>query len=328
MMRLSVNKLALHLVKEMIRRKEELRVSVEKTEKGATVIDTGVKVQGGYLAGRLVTRICLGDLGEVNISNIEYDGLVLPTISVLTDLPAISLLGSQFAGWRIRLGEYFAMGSGPARALSLKPKELYDKIGYYDKSNEAVIVLESNEKPIPEVIGLVSEECGITPNELYIILASTSSIAGSTQVSGRVLETGLYRMMELGLDPKKVLSGHGLAPIAPIHPKFNQAMGRTNDMILYGGAVYFTVDVEDDEKLKALVEKVPSSMSQAYSKPFVDVFKSSGYDFYRIDPSIFAPAVITVNNIRTGATFVCGRINTEILKISTSLKQNTSSEKS
>jgi methenyltetrahydromethanopterin cyclohydrolase len=157
-------------------------------------------------------------------------------------------------------------------------------------------------------------------------LVSTSSIAGSVQVSGRVLETGLYRMMELGVDPKKVLSGRGLAPIAPVHPKLDQAMGRTNDMILYGGTVYFTVDVDNDQELRTLVEKVPSSMSQAYGRPFAEILKSAGYDFYRIDPSIFAPAMITVNNIRTGSVFIGGNINIEVLKLLTSSNRNPSAE--
>ncbi len=310
---LSVNKTSLHIVEEMIAKKVELGVKVEKI-KGATIIDTGIEVDGGYLAGKLVTEICLGGLGEAYLSTIAYEKFYLPAINVVTDFPGIALFGSQFAGWRINIGKYFAMGSGPARAISLKPKSLYAKIDYKDESNLAVLVLETSKKPSEEVIDYIVDECKVSPNELYLLLTPTSSIAGSTQISGRIVETGLHKLTEVGFDPKKVLSGFGYAPIAPIHPKSNKAMGRTNDMLLYGGVAYFNVSSNDDEELKSMVEKVPSSRSKDYGKPFSEVFKASGYDFYKIDPGLFAPAVMIVNNVKTGAFFKAGRINEEIIE--------------
>jgi len=311
-MGVSVNRLVLPLVEEIIHRREELRIDVERTE-SATIIDAGVKVKGGYLAGKFLTEICMGGLGETHISNADYGGLILPTISVFTDQPAISLLGCQFAGWRIGVGKYFAMGSGPGRALALKPKDLYAKIGYRDESDIAVIVLEAGEKPPPEALKLIAKECGVAPKGLYVLVAPTSSITGSVQISGRIAEMGLHKLMDVGFDPKNVVSGYGGAPIAPVHPRFNRAMGRTNDMLLYGGVAYFTVEADDDSALKELVEKVPSSTSRDYGRPFADIFSAAGYDFYKIDASLFAPAAITVNNIRTGVTFTAGKVNPEIL---------------
>jgi len=68
----------------------------------------------------------------------------LPTISVTTDYPTVALFGAQFAGWRVNVGNFFAMGSGPARALALKPRDLYDKINYRDESDKATIILETS----------------------------------------------------------------------------------------------------------------------------------------------------------------------------------------
>ncbi|MEM3542708.1 MAG: methenyltetrahydromethanopterin cyclohydrolase, partial [Candidatus Methanomethylicia archaeon] len=34
----------------------------------------------------------------------------------------------------------------------------------------------------------------------------------------------------------------------------------------------------------------------------------------KLDPSVFAPAVVVVNNIKTGSTFKSGFINYEILR--------------
>lgn len=91
--------------------------------------------------------------------------------------------------------------------------------------------------------------------------------------------------MDVGFDPVKAVSGLGIAPIAPVHPRFIEAMGRTNDMILYGGVVHFNVDWDDDKSLGEMVEQVPSSLSKDYGRPFAEVFKEASYDFYKIDLS-------------------------------------------
>jgi methenyltetrahydromethanopterin cyclohydrolase len=170
--------------------------------------------------------------------------------------------------------------------------------------------------PPSDVLFLLAEACTVTTDKLYVLAAPTASIAGSTQVSGRVIEVGLHKLTDEGFNPRDVLSGSGVAPIAPVHPKPNKAMGRTNDMILYGGTVYFTVFAEDDEKLRAIVENVPSCTSKDYGKPFAEIFKAANNDFYKVDPRLFAPAAITVNNIKTGSIFSTGSINIEALRLS------------
>jgi len=316
---LSVNRNALRVLQRLIERQVEYNVNVKNLTSGTTFIDAGISSKGGFLAGKLITEICLGGYGKANLSFMTYGDMKLPSIFVATDYPAIATLGSQFAGWKISVGKYFAMGSGPARALALKPKELYEKIDYRDESDVAVILFETAEEPPPEAAEFIARECNVAADKLYIIATPTSSIAGSVQISGRVVETGLHKLTEVGLDPKCVLYGCGSAPIAPIHPKFAKAMGRTNDMILYGGSTTYIVDYEFDEKLKEITEKVPSSTSKDYGKPFADVFKKAGYDFYKIDPGLFAPASIIVNNVRTGSVFKAGEVNDAIIKQSIGL---------
>jgi len=311
---LSVNRNALGVLRRLIERQVEYSVKVKNLASGTTFIDAGISSKGGFLAGELITEICLGGYGKANLSFMTHGDMNLPSIFVATDYPAIATLGSQFAGWKISVGKYFAMGSGPARALALKPKELYEKIGYRDESDVAVILLETTEEPPAEAAEFIAKECNVAVDKLYIIATPTSSIAGSVQISGRVVETGLHKLSEVGLNPKCVLYGCGSAPIAPIHPKFAKAMGRTNDMILYGGSTMYVVDYESDEKLKEITEKVPSSTSKDYGKPFADVFKEAGYDFYKIDPGLFAPASIMVNNVRTGSVFKAGEVNNAIIK--------------
>jgi len=312
--KLSVNRIAYNLVKRLCDRADEFAVIVKKMESGATLIDAGIKAQGGFAAGQTITEICLGGLGKAEIIYKRYDDLELPSIFVYTDYPVISTLGSQFAGWQIKADKYVAMGSGPARALSLKPKELYEQISYKDSSDVAVLVLETSKEPPEEAIKKIFEGCGIEPNNLFLVLVPTSSVAGSVQISGRIVETGLHKLTELGFDPKLVTHACGYAPLAPVHPKLAQAMGRTNDAIIYAGTTYYTVSCDDDEELKKLLEKAPASASKNYGKPFMEIFKEADYDFYKIDPGLFAPAVFVINNSKTGKTFRAGKIDVEVFK--------------
>jgi len=318
--KLSVNRLALNLVKRLCDHADEFGVLVKKMTSGATLIDAGIKAQGGYVAGQTITEICLGGLGKAEIVYKRYGDLELPSIFVYTDYPVISTLGSQFAGWQIKSGKYVAMGSGPARALSLKPKELYEKISYKDISDVAVLVLETSNEPPEEAVAKIGDECNVDSENLFLVLVPTSSVAGSVQISGRIVETGLHKLTELGFDPKLVTHACGYAPLAPVHPKLAQAMGRTNDAIIYGGTAYYTVSCDDDEELKRLLGKAPASASKSYGKPFMEIFKEAGYDFYKIDPGLFAPAVFVVNNSKTGKTFRAGKIDMEVFKKSIKLQ--------
>lgn len=312
--KLSVNRAALSLVRKLCAEAENYGVIVEETTSGSTLVDAGIKARGGFLAGKTITEICLGGYGKAQVIPVKYGDFALPSISVQTNHPAVATLGSQFAGWQIKADKYSAIGSGPARALSLKPKELYKKINYRDEADLAILVLETSKRPPDEVIQQISRQCKVTPQNLSLILVPTASVAGSTQVSGRIAETGLHKLTKLGLDPQVVKYAWGCAPIVPVHPRFDEAMGRTNDAILYAGTAHYTVNYEDDKELERLVRKTPSSASKGYGRPFLEVFKEAGYDFYKIDPGLFAPAVIVVDNMRTGKIHRAGDLNVEVLK--------------
>jgi len=306
-------------VKKLCNRADECGVIVKDTKSGATLIDAGIKSKGGFLAGKLITEICLGGYGKARISHARFDDLEFPSIFIYTDNPAIATLGSQFAGWQIKVGDYSAIGSGPARALALKPREIYDRIEYRDETDVAVVVLETTKEPPETVITYISEQSKIAPDNLSIILVPTTSIAGSIQVSGRIVETGVHKLMKSGLDPKIIMYAWGYAPITSLHPKFAQAMGRTNDAILYAGTTYYVVQHDNDEELREIVEKAPSLASKSYGLPFYEIFRNAGYDFYKIDPNLFAPAVLMVNNAKTGSVFKAGQINVEVFKQSIGL---------
>ena len=315
--------MALSLVKKLCTEAEYYGVVLEETKSGATLIDAGIRAKGGFLAGEMITEICLGGYGKANILPVQYGDIVLPSVFVQTDHPALATLASQFAGWQIKVGKYSAIGSGPARALALKPKEIYEKIMYKDEADTAVLVLETNKQPPDDVIYSISNQCKVAPEKLFLILVPTKCLAGSTQVSGRIVETGLHKLMKLGLDPRVAEHAWGYAPIVPLHPRFDEAMGRTNDAILYGGTAHYIVNCEDDKELENLVRLAPSSASRMIqearqlaekSPRFLEIFKEAGFEFYKIDPNVFAPAVVVINNMRTGKIFRAGTIDIEVLK--------------
>jgi methenyltetrahydromethanopterin cyclohydrolase len=311
---LSVNRKAYELVQKLCAASEEFCVSVKKTRLGATLIDAGIRVNGGFNAGRIVTEICMGGLGEARIFLKRYGDIELSSIFVYTDHPAVATFGSQFAGWQIKRGDFFAIGSGPARALALKPREIFDRIGYEDEADVAVMVLETSEEPSEGLIEEFASECEVSPSRLYVVLVPTTSVAGATQVSGRIVETGVHKLFKLGVDPLSICCAWGCAPIAPVHPKFVKAMGMTNDVILYGGVAYYVLRHDDDGELRAVLEEAPSSASEQYGKPFSEVFREAGGDFYKIDSNLFAPAVFVVNNVVTGSVFRVGEVNVDVLK--------------
>jgi methenyltetrahydromethanopterin cyclohydrolase len=310
---LSVNGLAWKLLEKLLEKPDYYGIIAEKTSSRTTIVDAGIRAKGGFQAGKIITKICMGGCGKVEITHRKHGELELPSIFVYTDHPVIATLGSQYAGWQIKEDDYFAIGSGPARALALKPKEIYDKIGYRDVFDKAVVVLETDKYPSAKLLERFTKECNVSPENLAVILAPTTSIAGATQVSGRIVETGIHKLNKLGLDPKVILHAWGCAPIPPIHPKFTHAMARTNDAILYGGTAYYVVECDDEEELKKTVSEAPSKASKAYGKPFIEIFKEANYNFYKIDPNLFAPAVLIVNNIKTGRVFKAGETSAKTL---------------
>ncbi|MFA5253681.1 MAG: methenyltetrahydromethanopterin cyclohydrolase [Methanoregula sp.] len=305
---LSVNELALEIFDNLADLAEEFNAAYHELDNGARIVDCGVSTRGGYAAGRAFTEICMGGLGEVNFRMGEIKGIPQPFIDVNTDFPSIACLGAQKAGWTVKVGNYFAMGSGPARALSLKPKHTFEVIDYEDDYDCAVICLESDHLPNGEVMEKIAEECHVDVANTCAVVAPTSSIVGSIQVSGRCVETSVYKLNELGFDTRKITAAIGTAPIPPVRGA-KRAMGVTNDATIYHGQIQLTMNAPE---IKDYLEKIPSCKSQGYGKPFNEIFKEAGYDFYKIDTSLFSPAEVIINELSDGSVYHVGAVNDDV----------------
>jgi methenyltetrahydromethanopterin cyclohydrolase len=312
-----INERAYRIAKKMIKRAAALGVTVSEAGCGAILIDAGIRTPGSPEAGRLFSEICLGGTASVALDLSELGGVLLPSVTVIVNEPVRGCMASQYAGWTIKTsGEdggkaYFAMGSGPARAL-YGAEELFKDIGNTEKSDTAVLALETREYPPESALRYIAERCGVRPDRLVVLMAPTASVAGCVQVASRIVETGLHKLHGLGFDINGVTAGWGVAPIAPVAPNDGLAIGWTNDCILYGGRSWYTVNCEDDEITKIL-DKLPAGASPDYGAPFFDLLKRYDWDFYRIDPLLFSPAVVCMNNARSGRTFRAGETNPALL---------------
>jgi len=306
---INLNESAFKRVKEMIDRSDEVGVSAFKAGCGATIVDAGINSRGSYEAGRLFAEACLGGLGSVSFA-VDLE-LSVPSVVVKVANPSVACLASQYAGWALKSEGFYALGSGPARSL-YGNEPLYTTLGYRETSSVAVLAIESSKFPPDSLLETVAACCKVDISNLYVLIASTNSLAGSIQIVSRVVETALHKLFELGYDVSKVLHGFGTCPIPPLPEDFMTAMGWTNDAVLYGGKVWITL--RDEVAVDSLVEKLPSSSSSDYGLPFLDLFKRYNYDFYQVDPMLFSPAVVTVNNLATGHLSSVGRENVELLR--------------
>ena len=133
-------------------------------------------------------------------------------------------------------------------------------------------------------------------------------MVGSIQVAGRCVETAIYKLNELGFDTRKIIAAAGTAPVAPVRgPKL--AMGVTNDATIYHGQIVLTMNAPE---IVDYLEKIPSCSSAGYGKPFNEIFKEAGYDFYKIDKSLFSPAEVIINEVSTGTVYQVGKVNTAV----------------
>ena len=315
---ISVNARAEKLVEQLIADAFELKIGVERGELGEMRIDAGSHYPGSISAGLRVAEICMSGLGHVGLVPSAATPRWPWVLATRSANPVVACLASQYAGWRLSHGEgkdaFFALGSGPARALARR-EPLFEKLGYADKADSATLVLESARPPPAPIVTKVANDCGVDPQRLTFIFAPTQSLTGGTQVVARVLEVALHKAFELEFPLDRIVDGMGAAPLSPPHPDFVTAMGRTNDAIIYAGQVHLFVTGPAADA-RALADRLPSQGSRDYGRPFAEIFKRVKGDFYAIDPMLFSPAKVIVTALDSGESFARGEVNADMLDAS------------
>lgn len=308
---MNLNRRALALCESLVDQAAELRVHVSRAG-GARIIDLGNEARGGLEAGRRMAEIALAGYGEVSFVPHPLTGG--PGVMVRTDAPLEACMASQYAGWEVKGAKYFAMGSGPMRAVAAR-EELFEHLGYRETADHVVGLLETDKLPPAEVCHDIAQKCGVADEGVTLLVAPTHSQAGTVQVVARSVETAMHKLHELGFDLSRVESGWGIAPLPPVAADTLSGIGRTNDAILYGGHVVLYVR-GDQASIDAVGPKTPSSASSDHGRPFKEIFAAYDHDFYKIDKQLFSPAVVELVNLDTGITRRYGEFAREVLESS------------
>jgi methenyltetrahydromethanopterin cyclohydrolase len=316
---LSVNGRSAGLVQALLADAPALGLVVTQDDSGVCVVDAGITARGSIDAGVRIAEICMGGFGQVTLQQ-RAAAAGWPTwLQVHSAQPVLACLASQYAGWSLAASKeetggkkFFSLGSGPARALAVK-EPLFAELGYQDQSSSSVLVMEVDRAPPPVVVQKILRDCRLQPDQLSLILTPTTSAAGTTQVVARVLEVALHKAHQLGFDLSHIVHGLASAPLPAASPDGAVAMGRSNDAILYGGQVHLSVRGSDDAA-RGLALQLPSRQSRDFGRGFADIFKAAGYDFYKIDPALFAPAEVWVSNLDSGHTWHAGALHMALLQ--------------
>ncbi|BCH15485.1 MULTISPECIES: methenyltetrahydromethanopterin cyclohydrolase [unclassified Mesorhizobium] len=307
-----LNDNAQRIIDGMIGDAERLRIAVSTGPLGECLIDAGARAAGGVEAGLRMAEAAMGGLGSISVAMDRGSQKWPLTVEVQSSQPVLACLGSQYAGWNLSSQGYFAMGSGPARALA-RVEPLFETLSYRDTASSAVLILETAEPPPQAIVEKVGRATGLAPEKLTFLYAPTQSLAGGVQIVARALEVALHKTNDLKFPLENVVDGIGTAPIPAPHPDFLTAMGRTNDAIIYGGSVQLFVKGSSKDASE-LAERLPSRASRDHGQPFAEVFKRFKGDFYAIDPLLFSPAEVIVTAIETGDTFRAGERDLQMLE--------------
>lgn len=311
----SINRLTAPLLQSLQMNADNLRISAVRMKNRTMIIDAGIQAPGGIEAGRRIAEICMGGLGTVRLrASTNFDHWSWHVDVHSTD-PVLACLGSQYAGWILSYGKgddaFHGLGSGPGRAVGSK-EVLFDRINYRDTAAATCLVMETDKYPPVEMAQDIAGKCHVSAEHLTLILTPTFSLSGCVQIVSRVLETALHKADALGFPLVDIVDGAGSVPLCPPSQDYITAMGRTNDAILFAGQVQLYVNCGDDAA-QELANKLPSSTSSDYGRPFKEIFKAVNYDFYKIDPMLFSPARVTISSLKTGHSFHGGKIDLQLL---------------
>jgi len=309
---LSMNERAATLVDAMVADADALGIEVRRLDSGARVVDCGTHARGGLQAGLGFAAACMGGIGRIDPVPVTVGDRTWPGVAVGADDPAAACLAAQYAGWKLEHDDFFAMASGPGRALA-RAEDLFDELAWREEADRAVLCLETRPDPPAEIVDKVAQRCGVEASAVTFLIAPTASICGSVQISARVVETALHKLHELGVDPARIRQGWGCCPIAPVAKNDPSAIGRTNDAVLYGGTVHLWIEGADDE-VAELARRLPSSASEAFGTPFGELLEAADWNFYDIDPMLFSPAAATLTSTVSGRAHHGGGLAPDVLE--------------
>jgi methenyltetrahydromethanopterin cyclohydrolase len=312
---ISVNKNVMPKVRYLIEHAEQLGCRHFRLESGAHIIDMGVEAKGGFEAGRLFAEITMADLATCHLTNHVLPGdISVLAVEIYTAEPLLACLCSQIGGYPLSSGDFAAIGSGPGRAkAALDIDHSFHFTDYRDNSDEVVFGIQANHFPDEGMVRQVERDCRVVPENIYFLAHKTSSLVASIQVSARILEQTINKMIKKGFDLNSLEYARGFCLVAPLDLDPEAAMGKINDSLLYGGRSEFWVKWED-QKIQEILPKLVTESSNDYGRLFRELFIDAGRDFYKMDLDIHSPASVQIVNMNSGKMFKAGRLREDLIK--------------
>src|SRR5436309_779957 len=112
----------------------------------------------------------MAGLADICLVPGDVAGIACPHIQVASDQPVLACMASQYAGWQIAVGKFFAMGSGPMRAAYGK-EDLFTHIQGREQAPLAVGCLESRKLPDDGVIEYLAKELNLPAGKITLLVA-------------------------------------------------------------------------------------------------------------------------------------------------------------
>ena len=120
-------------------------------------------------------------------------------------------------------------------------------------------------------------------------------------------------MVKKGFDLDTLEYARGLCVVAPVDPDPEEAMGKINDCLLYGGLAEFWVKW-DDQKIQEILPNLVTESSKDYGRLFKDLFIEADKDFYKMDLDIHSPASVQIVNMNSGNMFKAGSMRIDLIE--------------
>ncbi len=312
----SVNNAAADMIENIVLpQADRLQIGATRLKNGATVLDFGVHCKAGFLAGKYFTEICMGGLGQMTYGSMRMKEHLVPTVRVFAKAPAISIMASHSAFWKVPYHGGYVVLSGPARSIR-GSDEFARAVEYRDEApRAAVCCIQTEELPGEELTGLVSEICGIDSSKLYMLAARTGCVSGAVQVCARNVEQTLPTLFDRGFPMKYVVEGCAVTPVISVVQDEQLAYGRVNDCLLYGQEANIYVRCADEEITRMLPD-IPFSKNDdtVYGVPFYELFAKCGNSWANVPRDWDAPCKVNLINMTTGNVFSAGRLGRDTLE--------------
>ncbi|MGD9676708.1 MAG: methenyltetrahydromethanopterin cyclohydrolase, partial [Candidatus Bipolaricaulia bacterium] len=247
---------------------------------GATVLDCGVSTSGSWEAGRRVSILAHGGLMDARLGVTELGGIVLPEFVGDSWSPADSAYGLQVS---LPLHEVdpAVRISGPIRERLADAATRPSWAGPgADPWGTAIV--EAAALPGSDIVEAIARRAELPPSALTLIVVPSTSIAGVTQVAGRLNESVLFTWCEsLGLPADRVLGIVGSVPIAPVATDAPPAVTQ-DDMIHYAGRATVLVDLPPTADLATIARDLTFGSTKARGCLFSTLLADAGGVFEAI----------------------------------------------